>query len=63
MLYSIFRYIGFFMQNFTAVFEKADEGGYVCWIEEMPEAMSQGETVSEAKQNLLDAIKLLRETS
>lgn len=47
------------MQNFTAIFEKAEEGGYVCWIEEMPQAMSQGETLNEAKANLTDALKLL----
>ncbi len=51
------------MQNLTAVFEKAEEGGFVCWIEEIPEAMSQGETLSEAKANLLEAIKLVIETN
>lgn len=50
------------MKNFTAVFERAEEGGYVCWVEEIPEAMSQGETLSEAKNNLLDALKLVIET-
>jgi len=49
------------MKNLTAVFEKAKEGGYVCWFEEVPEAMSQGETRKEAKQNLLDAFKLIME--
>jgi len=51
------------VQNFTAVFEQAEEGGYVCWIEEIPEAMSQGENLNEAKSNLLDALKLLMETN
>ncbi len=49
------------MKNLTAVFEEAKEGGYVCWFEEVPEAMSQGETRKEAKQNLLDAFKLIME--
>jgi len=49
------------MKNLTAVFEEAKEGGYVCWFEEIPEAMSQGETRKEAKQNLLDALKLILE--
>jgi predicted RNase H-like HicB family nuclease len=49
------------MKNFTAVFERAEEGGFVCWVEEIPEAMSQGETLSEAKNNLLDALKLVIE--
>lgn len=51
------------MQNFTAIFEPAEEGGYVCWIEEIPEAMSQGENLEEAKANLLDALKLLMEAN
>jgi len=51
------------MKNFTAVFEEAEEGGYVAWLEEIPEAMSQGETLEEAKANLLDAFKLLIETN
>lgn len=49
------------MKNLTAIFEKAKEGGYVCWFEEIPEAMSQGETLKEAKKNLLDALKLVLE--
>ena len=45
------------LRNLTAVFEPADEGGFVCWFEEIPEAMSQGDTLEEAKANLLDALK------
>lgn len=49
---------GFYMlRNLTAVFEPAEEGGYVCWFEEMPEVMSQGDDLDEAKSNLLDALK------
>jgi len=36
----------------TAVFEPAKEGGYTCFVEEIPAAISQGETVEEAKANL-----------
>jgi predicted RNase H-like HicB family nuclease len=43
----------------TAVFEPAAEGGYTCFIEEVPAAISQGETLEEAKANLLDALKLV----
>ena len=43
----------------TAVFEPAKEGGYTCFIEEVPAAISQGETLAEAKANLLDALKLV----
>jgi predicted RNase H-like HicB family nuclease len=42
----------------TAVFEPAKEGGYTCFVEEFPAAISQGETLEEAKANLADALKL-----
>lgn len=42
----------------TAVFEPADEGGFVCWLEEMPGVQSEGDTLEEARTNLLDALKL-----
>jgi predicted RNase H-like HicB family nuclease len=45
----------------TAVFEPAAEGGYTCFVEEIPAAISQGETLEEAKANLLDAVKLVLE--
>ena len=50
----------------TAVFEEvpADEGGgYVAYVEEMPGAISQGDTLEEARENLRDAIALLLETN
>jgi len=43
----------------TAVFEPAKKGGYTCFVEEIPAAISQGETLEEAKANLLDALKLV----
>ncbi len=45
----------------TAVFEPAKEGGYTCFVEEIPAAISQGETLGEAKSNLLNALKLVLE--
>ena len=45
----------------TAVFEPANEGGYTCFTEEIPAAISQGETLEEAKANLLDALRLVLE--
>ena len=49
-------------QNETdAVFEPAKESGYTCFVEEIPAAISQGETIEEAKANLLDALKLVLE--
>jgi predicted RNase H-like HicB family nuclease len=46
----------------TAVFEPASEGGYSCFVEEIPAAISQGETLEEAKANLLDALRLVLDT-
>ena len=43
----------------TAVFEPAKEGGYSCFIEEIPAAISQGDTLEEAKANLAHALKLV----
>jgi predicted RNase H-like HicB family nuclease len=43
----------------TGVFEPASEGWYTCYVEEIPAAVSQGETLEEAKTNLLDALKLV----
>jgi predicted RNase H-like HicB family nuclease len=45
--------------NLTAVFEPAREGGYTCFVEEIPAAISEGETLEEAKANLLDALRLV----
>jgi predicted RNase H-like HicB family nuclease len=45
----------------TAVFEPAKEGGYTCFVEEIPAAISQGETLDQARANLLDALKLVLE--
>ncbi len=42
----------------TAVYEPAEEGGYVAWLEEMPGVQTQGETLAEAKENLRDALQL-----
>lgn len=47
--------------NLTAVFEPAPEGGYTCHFEEMPEIFSEGETVEQAKANLLDALTQVME--
>jgi len=47
----------------TAVFHEAEEGGYVAFIKEMPGAITQGETLEEARANLEDAVRLLIETN
>ena len=45
----------------TAVFEPAAEGGFTCRFEELPEVFSEGETLDEAKANLLDALTQVME--
>jgi predicted RNase H-like HicB family nuclease len=45
----------------TAVFEPAAEGGYTCHFEELPEVFSEGESLEEAKANLLDALTQVME--
>ena len=50
----------------TAVFEEVPEsegGGYVAYAEELPGAISQGDTLEEARENLRDAIELLVEAN
>lgn len=42
----------------TAVYEPAAEGGYVCWLEEMPGVQTQGDTLPEARDNLREAFQL-----
>jgi predicted RNase H-like HicB family nuclease len=50
-------------QTFTAVFEPAEEGGYVAFVEEVPGAISQGETLDEARENLKEALELMLEVN
>jgi predicted RNase H-like HicB family nuclease len=50
-------------QTFTAVFEAAEEGGYVAFVEEVPGAISQGETLDEARENLKEALALMLEVN
>jgi predicted RNase H-like HicB family nuclease len=50
-------------QTFTAVFEAAEEGGYMAFVEEVPGAISQGETLDEARENLKEALTLMLEVN
>jgi predicted RNase H-like HicB family nuclease len=46
----------------TAVFEEVPPdqgGGYAAYVEELPGANTQGETIEEARENLKDAIREL----
>ena len=49
--------------TFTAVFEPSEEGGFVAVVEELPGAISQGETLEEARANLKEAVELILETN
>jgi predicted RNase H-like HicB family nuclease len=50
------------MKNeFTAVLEPAEAGGYFAYCPEVPEANGQGETREETLDNLRDAISLVLE--
>ena len=49
--------------NFTAVFVEEPEGGYSAYVEEIPGANSQGETIEEAKANLSEALRMVLETN
>jgi len=50
----------------TAVYEElpeAEGGGYVAYTEELPGAISEGDTLEEARENLRDAIEQLVEAN
>ena len=49
--------------SFTAVFVEEPKGGYSAYVEEIPGANSQGETLDEAKENLKEAVSLVLETN
>lgn len=48
---------------FTAVFQPAAEGGYIAFVEELPGANTQGETLEEARENLREAVELILEAN
>ena len=43
----------------TAVFEEAEEGGYIGYVAELPGANTQGDTLDEVRENLSEAIQLI----
>lgn len=46
----------------TAVFMKVPEG-YVAFVEELPGANTQGDTLEEARENLHEAVELILEAN
>ena len=47
--------------NLTAVYVRCPEGGYAAFVEELPGANTQGETLEEARANLREAASLVIE--
>ena len=47
----------------TAIYEEAEEGGYIGYVAEVPGANTQGETLQETRENLVDAVMLILETN
>ncbi|HLA94615.1 MAG TPA: type II toxin-antitoxin system HicB family antitoxin [Pyrinomonadaceae bacterium] len=48
--------------SLTAVFQKVPEG-YIGYVEELPGANTQGETLAEARENLKEAVELVLEAN
>jgi len=46
-------------EQFTIIFEPAEEGGYIATIPEVPGAFSQGESIEEAREMVIDAMREL----
>lgn len=46
---------------FTAIFEHGEDGWWVATCPEVPGAITQGETIEEARVNLKDVIELVLE--
>jgi predicted RNase H-like HicB family nuclease len=49
-------------EQLTAVFQKVPEG-YIGFVEELPGANTQGDTLEEARSNLQEAVRLVLETN
>jgi predicted RNase H-like HicB family nuclease len=53
---------GFVGLSFTAVYRKVPEG-YIAFVEELPGANAQAETLSAARVNLREAVELVLQAS
>jgi len=45
--------------EYTAIIRKTDDGWYAAKCAQVPEAITQGRTIDEGKENLADAIDLV----
>jgi len=50
------------LSELTVSIEKSNDGWYVGQVEEIPEAISQGKTIKELMENILDALELIFKT-
>jgi predicted RNase H-like HicB family nuclease len=48
--------------NLTAVYENVPEG-YIAFVEELPSANTQGVTLGEAREDLVEAVQLILEAN
>ncbi len=48
--------------QFTAIYQK-DGDGWVAWVEELPGANTQGDTLEETRENLKEAVALIIEAN
>jgi predicted RNase H-like HicB family nuclease len=48
--------------SFTAIFQKVPEG-FIGFVEEVPGANTQGDTLEEARENLREAVQLVLEAN
>jgi predicted RNase H-like HicB family nuclease len=46
-------------RKFTVDIEKGEDGWFVAQCREIPEAMTQGKTIKEAKKNIVEVINLI----
>jgi predicted RNase H-like HicB family nuclease len=52
--------------KFSAVYEQVSAeqgGGYYAYVEEVPGAITQGETLEETRENLKEALQMVLETN
>jgi predicted RNase H-like HicB family nuclease len=49
--------------SYTAIYEEAEEGGYIGYVEGLPGANTQGETLEEVRENLIEAARLILEAN
>jgi predicted RNase H-like HicB family nuclease len=47
----------------TAIFEEAEEGGYIGYVAGLPGANTQGDTMDEIRENIVEAIQLILEAN